>query len=354
MMVVAILLGVFALNLAGYVEHTTLNIVGRYTCFAIAAIGIDIIWGFTGILSLCQAFFFCIGGYCIGMHMLLMTGEEGKYGSKLPDFMVWLGTVKELPWFWEFFHSFPATLFLSVFIPASMAAILGFFIFRSRVKGVYFAIITQALALAMWYIFLRNETMLGGTNGLTDFKTLLGFPLQPDADHPEAAINTKRALYLVSVFMLVVAFCASRWIMGTKFGKVLVAIRDSEQRVRFTGYPVEDYKLAVFIFAAALAGLAGLLYVPQTGIITPGKMAVRSSIEMVVWVAVGGRATLVGPVIGALLVNLMYSQLTGSFPGSWLYFLGFLFVGVVLLLPGGITSLIDRIPGFGKSKEAQA
>ena len=337
----AIAFGLFALlgvvvpllNYWGLVADTTINLWGRYFCFAIVALGVDLIWGFTGILSLCQAFFFCLGGYAIGMHMLLKTGTESVYGSVLPDFMVW-NQVEELPLFWEPFQSLPLTLLLGLLVPGAAAMAFGFLAFRSRIKGVYFAIITQALALAMWLMFLRNETMLGGTNGLTDFKTLLGFELSDPA--------TKRGLYAVACVALLGAYYLCRFIVGSKLGKVLVAVRDGEHRLRFIDYQITHYKLFVFVVASALAGLGGMLYVPQTGIITPGRMDVQASIEIVVWTAVGGRATLVGPIVGAVLINLLYSFLTGAFPGTWLYFLGALFLGVVLFFPEGIVGVVER------------
>ena len=321
------------LNAMGLVADTTLNLWGRYFCFAIVALGVDLIWGFTGILSLCQAFFFCLGGYASGMHMLLKTGTKGVYGSALPDFMVW-NRVEELPVFWEPFHSFPLTLLLGLVVPGIAALIFGFFAFRSRIKGVYFAIISQALALAMWLLFLRNETMLGGTNGLTDFKTLLGFEL--------ADPGTKRGLYIAACTALLGAYYLCRYMVDSKLGKLLVAIRDGEHRLRFIGYRITRYKLFVFVVASALAGLGGMLYVPQTGIITPGRMDVQASIEIVVWTAVGGRGTRVGAIAGAVLVNLLYSFLTGAFPGTWLYFLGTLFLGVVLFFPEGMVGVIGR------------
>lgn len=326
------------LNVFGIVSDINLNLMGRYYCFALAAIGIDLIWGYTGIMSLCQAIFFCLGGYCLGMHMLLKTGTASVYGSALPDFMVW-NQVKTLPFFWVPFKHFPLAIVLALAIPVLFAMIFGFFAFRSRIKGVYFSIITQALALAMWLIFLRNETMLGGTNGLTDFKTLLGFELSNPA--------TKRGLYIVAAIALVGAYFLSRYIVKSKLGKVLVAIRDSELRLRFTGFPVTRYKLFAFGTAAFLAAVGGILYVPQTGIITPGRMDVKASLEMIVWVAVGGRGTLGGPILGAIGVSLCYSYLTGKFPGSWLYFLGTLFIIVVLFLPQGLVGLFSK---FKRSK----
>ncbi len=328
LLAVILLVLIPVLNVTGALSDLSLNLLGRYLCFALAALGIGLIWGQTGILSLCQAVFFCLGGYCIGMHMLLVTGDQGVYGTSLPDFMVWTG-VTELPWFWKPFGSFPLTVMLAVLVPVAAAFVFGFLAFRSRIRGVYFSIISQALALAMWLVFLRNETRLGGTNGLTDFKTLLGFPLR-DPD-------TRLGLYLMTALVVVGAYFAARWLIASRFGKTLVAIRDSETRVRFTGIPVVRYKVFIFCVAALLAGLGGLLYVPQTGIITPGRMDVRASLEMVVWVAVGGRTTLMGPILGAVGVSLLYSWLTGTLPGMWLYVLGGLFIVVVLFLPGGIT-----------------
>jgi len=323
-----------ALNALGIVSDNNLNLLGRYFCFALAALGIDLIWGYTGILSLCQALFFCLGGYCIGMHMLLKTGTQSVYGSALPDFMVW-NQVKSLPLFWEPFRHFPIALGLALAVPVLFALLFGFFAFRSRIKGVYLSIITQALALAMWLIFLRNETMLGGTNGLTDFKTLLGLEL--------ARPGVKRGLYMLTAVALISAYFAARYLVSSKAGKVLVAIRDSEHRLRFTGFPVTRYKLFAFCAAALLAAIGGILYVPQTGIITPGRMDVKSSLEMIVWVAVGGRGTLGGPILGAIGTSLAYTWLTSKFPGTWLYFLGFLFITVVLFFPQGAVGALAKL-----------
>ena len=322
------------LNAFGVISDVNLNLFGRYFCFALAALGIDLIWGYTGIMSLCQALFFCMGGYCIGMHMLLKTGTKSVYGSALPDFMVW-NQVKELPLFWEPFHRFPVAIAFAIAVPVLFATVFGFFAFRSRIKGVYLSIITQALALAMWLIFLRNETMLGGTNGLTDFKTLLGFEL--------ARPGVKRGLYIVTAIALIAAYFAARFLVRSKAGKVMVAIRDSEHRLRFTGFPVTRYKVFAFGAAALLAAIGGILYVPQTGIITPGRMDVKASLEMIVWVAVGGRGTLGGPILGAIGVSLAYTWLTSKFPGTWLYFLGTLFIIVVLFFPQGIMGALEKI-----------
>lgn len=316
-----------------YVSDFTLNRFGKFLAFAILALGLDLIWGYTGILSLGQGVFFGIGAYCIGMHLMLTIGTEGVYGTNLPDFMVW-NQVTELPWFWKPFYSFPAAVLGAILVPMVCALIFGFLAFRSRIKGVYFAIITQAVALSAWLIFNRNETNLGGTNGLTDFKQLLGFRLSEP--------GTQRFLYVVTVVALGGAYFLCRWIVQSRTGKVLVAIRDSEPRVLFSGYSPSTYKLFVFVVSAGLAGLAGMLYVPQVGIVTPAQIGVLPSLEMVIWVAVGGRGTLVGAVIGAVGVNLARSLLTNYFPELWPFFLGGLFVAVVLVFPDGLIGLMRR------------
>lgn len=322
------------LNMVGVIGNNTISLWGRYFCFALVAIGIDIIWGYTGILSMCQAFFFCLGGYGIAMHMMLEASGSGTYGAKIPDFMVW-NKVTELPFFWEPFHTLPISILMGLLIPGVFALIFGYFVFNSRLKGVYFAIITQALALAMWLIFLRNETMLGGTNGLTDFKVLAGMGLSND--------GVKLGLYLFSFGMLALVYFLANKLVKSKFGKVLIAIRDSESRINFTAYKVRDYKLAVFVLAAMIAAIGGMLYVPQTGIITPGRMDVKASIEMIVWVALGGRGNLKGAVLGALLINMLYSLMTSIFPGSWLYILGILFIVSVLYFNRGIIGLFEDL-----------
>ncbi|MCF0056093.1 urea ABC transporter permease subunit UrtC [Dyadobacter sp. CY356] len=329
-------------NLTGLVSNNTISLWGRYFCFAIAALGVDLIWGYTGILSMCQAFFFCLGGYSVAMH-IVMKGASAN-GTGIPDFMVW-NQVNSLPFFWVPFQSFGLALILGLLIPAAFAFVFGYFIFRSRIKGVYMAIITQALALAMWLLFLRNETMLGGTNGLTDFKSLLGLSLSSPA--------VKLGLYLISLAGLCGAYFLSKKLVDSKFGKVLQAIRDSESRTSYTAYRVLDYKLAIFIAGALLAAFAGMLYAPQTGIITPGRMDVRASVEMVMWVALGGRGKLKGAVLGALVVNFLYSICTSLFPDSWLFILGFLFVITVLYFDKGFLGMIEKISGgIGKRKSS--
>ncbi len=317
-----------------YLPDFFLNLFGKFLAYAILALGIDLIWGYTGILSLGQGVFFGLGAYVMGMHLMLAIGKRGVYQSTLPDFMVW-NQVKELPLFWKPFYSFGFTMAAIFLVPAIFALVFGFLAFRSRIRGVYFAIITQALALVMWLLFNRNELNLGGTNGLTDFKTVLGFDL--------LSPSTQRGLYITTVLCLMGSYLLCRWITKSRLGKVLTATRDNEHRVRFSGYSPANYKLFVFVVSAALAGLAGALYVPQVGIITPSQIGVIPSIEMVIWVAVGGRGTLVGAVVGAIGVNWARSFLTTSYPDLWLIFLGALFVGVVLFIPDGIMGSLRHL-----------
>jgi len=317
-----------------HVSDFALNRFGKFLAFGILALGLDLIWGYTGILSLGHGVFFGLGAYALGMHLMLNIGSESVYGSALPDFMVW-NQVKELPFFWAPFYSFPVAVLGAILIPTLFALIFGFLAFRSRIRGVYFAIITQALALCAWLVFNRNETNLGGTNGLTDFKHILGFRLsQP---------GTQLGLYVITVLCLGGAFLLCRWIIQSRTGRVLVAIRDSEQRVLFSGYSPANYKLFVFVVSAALAGLAGALYVPQVGIITPAQIGVLPSLEMAIWVAVGGRGTLAGAVIGAVGVNWARSVLTNYFPELWPFFLGGLFIAVVLFFPDGVVGLVRQV-----------
>ena len=316
------------------ISNFTLNLFGKFLTYAILALGLDLLWGYAGVLSLGHGVFFGLGGYAMGMHLMLEIGAKGVYQSALPDFMVW-NQVTELPLFWKPFGSGAFTLAAIVLVPALFGLAFGYLAFRSRIRGVYFAIITQALALSAWLVFNRNEMNLGGTNGLADFKTIFGFPLnQP---------GTQRALYVVTAVTLVAAYLLCRWITLTRAGKVLVAIRDSETRVLFSGYSPAGYKLFVFVVSAVLAGVAGALYVPQVGIITPAKIGVLPSIEMVVWVAAGGRGTLYGAVLGAFGVNWIQSWLTTSYPDLWLLFLGALFMGAVLFFPDGLIGALGRL-----------
>jgi len=317
-----------------HVSDFRLNQFGKFLAFAILALGLDLIWGYCGVLSLGQGVFFGFGAYCMGMYLALQIGSESVYGSELPDFMVWT-QVQELPLFWYPFKSFWGGLIGAILVPVLFALVFGFLSFRSRIKGVYFAILTQALAFAAWLVFNRNETRLGGTNGLTDFKQLLGFRLSDP--------GTQRGLYLITVLALGAAYLLCRYIVASRAGKVLIAIRDSESRVTFSGYTPWKYKLFVFIVAAGLAGLAGMLYVPQVGIITPAQIGVLPSLEVVIWVAVGGRGTLIGAIIGAVAVNYGRSVLTNYFPEAWPFILGGLFVVVVTLFPDGLVGLLRRL-----------
>ena len=323
-----------------HLSDFSLNRFGKFLAFAILALGLDLIWGYTGILSLGQGVFFGLGAYCMGMHLMLTIGKESVYGSDLPDFMVW-NQVKELPLFWKPFFSFPVAVVGAILVPMLFALVFGFFAFRSRIKGVYFAIITQALALAAWLVFNRNDTNLGGTNGLTDFKQVIGYRLSDP--------GTQRVLYVLTVLCLGGSYFLCRWIIRSRAGRVLVAVRDSEKRVVFSGYTPANYKLFVFVVSAGLAGLSGLLYAPQVGIITPAQIGVLPSLEMVIWVAVGGRGSLVGAVLGAVSVNYGRSVLTNYFPELWPFILGGLFVLVVLLFPDGLVGMVRK----GKSLLSQ-
>ncbi|HEX3175519.1 MAG TPA: urea ABC transporter permease subunit UrtC [Methylomirabilota bacterium] len=316
-----------------YVSDFTLNLFGKFLAYAVLALGLDLLWGYAGVLSLGHGVFFGLGAYVMGMHLMLEIGSKSVYQSALPDFMVW-NRVTELPVFWKPFYSGAFTLAAVMVVPAVFALAFGHLAFRSRIRGVYFSIITQALALCAWLVFNRNEMNLGGTNGLADFKTIFGRPLN--------LASTQRALYVATALVLVAAYLACRFITTSRAGKVLVAIRDSETRVLFSGYSPARYKLFVFVVSAVLAGVAGALYVPQVGIITPAKIGVLPSIEMVVWVAAGGRGTLVGAVAGAVGVNWMQSWLTTSYPDVWLLFLGGLFMGVVLFFPDGISGAVAK------------
>jgi urea transport system permease protein len=312
---------------------------GKYLTYAIMALGMDLLWGYTGILSLGQGVFFALGGYALGMYLMLHIGLEGQYHNELPDFMVFLNWPK-LPWYWPPFRSFGFAALASVLVPTGFAALFGFLAFRSRIRGVYFSIITQALTYALMLLFFLNELGLGGNNGLTDYKTIAGFRLKE--------MSTLRGLYVASGLALLGTYVLCRWITRSKLGQVLEAIRDGENRVRFSGYSPVGFKLFVFVVAAAISGLAGALYVPQVGIINPSRLDPAESIEIAIWVAVGGRGTLTGAVLGALVVNGLKSWLTTKYPGSWLYVLGGVFVGVVMLLPDGLISLPRRLSAAWK------
>jgi len=312
----------------------TLNLFGKFLAYAVLALGIDLIWGYTGVLSLGHGVFFGLGAYAMGMHLMLEIGTQGVYGNVLPDFMVW-NRVTELPLFWTPFYSAVFTLLAVIAVPALVASIFGYLTFRSRIRGVYFSIITQALALSSWLMFNRNAMNLGGTNGLSGFKRVFGFTLNSAA--------TQRGLYVATALCLCGAYVLCRWITRSPAGRVLVAIRDSETRVLFAGYSPAAFKLFVFVVSAGLAGVAGALYVPQVGIITPAKIGVLPSIEMIIWVAVGGRGTLLGPVVGAVGVNWLQSVLTTNYPDLWLFVLGGLFVAVVLFFPDGVVGTAEKL-----------
>jgi len=319
----------------GAIDITTLNQIGRFLCYAIVAIGLDLVWGYTGILSLCQAMFFCLGGYAIGMHMALHGPLDGE-GIPRCLFVV-TSVVKgfHLPGFWKPFQSLPVAMILALALPGLVALVFGYFAFRSRVRGVYFSIITQATTAAAVLIFRRNETRLCGTNGLTNFETLAGFDVR--------TANVKVGLYILTAVTLIAVYIVCKMISFSRLGRLLVAVRDSESRLRFAGYNPLTLKLFVFTLGAIIAGLGGMLYTPQNGIITPFKMEPMESILIVVWVAVGGRGTLTGAVLGALLVNFMASWLTSWKPEYWPFFLGALFIIVPLYFPDGIVGMWKKL-----------
>jgi len=317
-------------------------LVGKIMCYAICALAMDLIWGYTGILSLGHGLFFSLGGYAMGMYLMRQIGRDGNYQSDLPDFMVFLDW-KALPWSWALSGSLLAQLALVVLVPGLLALVFGFFAFRSRIKGVYFSIITQALTYAAMLLFFRNETGFGGNNGFTDFKRLAGIPL--------ALPGTRMALFVLTGLVLVGFWLMARAIVNSKYGRVLQAIRDAENRVMFTGYDPIAYKLSIWVLSAVMCGIAGALYVPQVGIINPSEMSPAASIEIAIWTAVGGRASLIGPIIGAFAVNLAKSWFTQAFPEFWLYFLGALFIAVTLFLPQGVIALLRR-RGADEEKKA--
>ena len=318
-------------------------LLGKIMCYAICALAMDLIWGYTGILSLGHGLFFALGGYVMGMYLMRQIGRDGNYKSDLPDFMVFLDW-KEVPWHWALSDSFIATLFLIVAVPGVIAFVFGYFAFRSRIKGVYFSIITQAMTYAAMLLFFRNETGFGGNNGFTDFKRILGMPL--------ATQNMRMTLFVLTGLALLGFFLLSRWLVRSKFGRVLQAVRDAETRVMFSGYSPLPYKLTIWTISAMMCGVAGALYVPQVGIINPGEMSAANSIEIAVWAAVGGRATLIGPIVGAFIVNGAKSWLTVTAPEFWLYFLGALFIAVTLFLPDGVVGLVKKLKKNKKTEGA--
>jgi urea transport system permease protein len=310
-----------------------ITLIGKYLCYGMLALAIDLIWGYCGILSLGHAAFFSLGGYAMGMYLMRQIGRRGVYGNPiLPDFMVFLNWTS-LPWFWHGFDHFAFALVMMALAPGLLALVFGWFAFRSRVTGVYFSIITQALTYALMLAFFRNDMGFGGNNGFTDFKDILGFDLHSDSTHV--------VLLVITVIALAAGYMACRGIVDSRAGRVIRAVRDAESRTRFLGYPVESFKLWVFVFSAVVAGIAGGLYVPQIGIINPSEFSPINSIEAVIWVAIGGRGTLYGAIAGAVLVNYAKTYLTGAFPEIWLYALGALFVLVPLFLPRGFIGLVS-------------
>jgi urea transport system permease protein len=334
---VAVLMPVLNLLVpAGSALHASdyaVQLVAKIMCYAICALAMDLIWGYTGILSLGHGVFFALGGYAMGMYLMRQIGSDGQYRLPMPDFMVFLNW-KEFPWTWAVSDSFIAQMLLVVLVPGLLAFVFGYFAFRSRIKGVYFSIITQAMTYAAMLLFFRNETGFGGNNGFTDFKRILDVPI--------ATPSMRMLLFVITGLTLIGFFLFARWLVSSKFGRVLQAIRDAETRVMFTGYDPLRYKLAIWVISAVMCGIAGALYVPQVGIINPGEMSPAASIEIAIWAAVGGRGTLIGPIIGAFFVNGAKSWFTQAFPEFWLYFLGALFIAVTIFLPQGIIGLLRR------------
>jgi len=317
-----------------HMSDFTVALVGKIMCFAICALAMDLIWGYTGILSLGHGLFFALGAYAMGMYLMRQIGTDGNYKSELPDFMVFLDW-KALPWHWYFSDSFVATLCLVVLAPGLLALVFGYFAFRSRIKGVYFSIITQAMTFAFMLLFFRNETGFGGNNGFTDFKRILDIPIATPA--------MRMVLFVLTGVCLLGCYLAARWLVQSKYGRVLQAIRDAESRVMFSGYSPLPYKLSIWVISAVMCGVAGGVYVPQVGIINPSEMSPANSIEIAIWAAVGGRATLIGPVVGAFMVNGAKSWLTVVAPEYWLYVLGALFIAVTLYMPQGVIGLIGSV-----------
>ena len=317
-----------------HVSTYVVSLVGKYLCYAMLAVAVDLVWGFAGILSLGHAAFFALGGYAMGMYLMRSIGARGVYGNAvLPDFMVFLGW-HELPWYWHGFDWFAFAALMVVLAPGVLALVFGWLAFRSRVTGVYLSIITQALTYALLLAFFRNDMGFGGNNGMTDFKTILGFDVQSE--------TTRCCLLVITACFLCAQFLLARWVVVSRFGKVLIAVRDAEARTRFLGYRPESYKLVVWVLSAVMAGIGGALYVPQVGIINPSEFSPANSIEAVIWVAVGGRGTLTGAILGAVLVNLGKTWFTSMLPELWLYALGALFIFVTLLLPRGVMGLFVR------------
>ena len=317
-----------------YMSAYALSLIGKIMCFAIAALALDLVWGYCGILSLGHGLFFAIGGYIMGMYLMRQIGTEGVYKSELPDFMVFLDW-KELPWFWKGSDHFWWMLLMLILGPGAISWVFGYFAFRSRIKGVYFSIITQALTYAAMLLFFRNETGFGGNNGFTDFKRILGYSI--------SAPSTRVTLFIVTFLVLLGSFILCRALVTSKMGRVITAVRDAESRLMFCGYNPLGYKLFIWVLSAILCAIAGALFVPQVGIINPGEMSPTNSIEMAIWVAVGGRGTLLGPIIGAFAVSGAKSFFTTNFAEYWLFFLGMMFVLVTLFLPNGLLGIYHKL-----------
>jgi len=317
-----------------HVSTYTITLLGKYLCYALLALSVDVIWGYCGILSLGHGAFFALGGYAMGMYLMRQIGTRGVYGNaELPDFMVFLNWT-ELPWYWYGMKNFGFAMLMVLLVPGLLAFVFGWLAFRSRVTGVYLSIMTQALTYALMLAFFRNEMGFGGNNGLTDFKDILGFNLQSD--------STRVTLFVLSALFLGLAYLCSQFLMRSRLGRVILAVRDSEARARFLGYRTERYKVWLFVYSALLAAIAGALYVPQVGIINPGEFAPLNSIEVVVWVALGGRNTLYGAVLGALLVNYAKTRFTALIPEGWIFILGAMFVLVTIFMPKGIAGLLQQ------------
>jgi len=312
-----------------FLSDFRINLLGKFVAFAILALGIDLIWGYTGILSLGHGVFFGLGAYCMAMYLKLESS-----GGKVPDFMSWSGQ-EVLPWFWKPFASAPFALTMAILIPVLLASIIGYLTFKNRIRGVYFSILTQALSIIFVVLFVGQQAYTGGTNGITNFKTIFGFSLS----NP----STKLGLYYIAVLLLLAAYVFCKFIIDRRIGRVLVAIRDGENRIRFSGYNPTVYKVFVYAISAGLAGLAGAIYVPQVGIISPAEMGIVLSIEMVSWVAIGGRGTLTGAIIGAVLVNSLKSVVSENFPDIWSYFIGIAFIAVVIFMPSGLVGIYHQI-----------
>jgi urea transport system permease protein len=344
LVVIPLLNGCVPESSALHISNFSINQWGRYFCYAVLAISVDLLWGYTGLLSLGQSLYFALGGYMMGMYLMRMIGSLGQYHMPIPDFLVFLGWTR-LPVFWKPFSSFAFAMLMVVLLPGALAYVFGFLAFRSRIRGVYFSILTQALTYAASLLFFRNNILMGGNNGFTDFKYMLGFDTR--------SAGTQRGLYVISGIFLLVVYLGCKWLTATKLGKVQRAIRDSENRVLFSGYAAGNFKLFIFVLASIMAGLAGALWVPQVGIINPGEMSTQNSLEVIVWVAVGGRGTLIGPIIGAVFVNAFKSWATEAYPDYWPIFLGGMFLLVVLFLPGGIVGLVGHFVNLFK-RGAQA